>query len=299
MGKTGGGRGTNQHQIRGVSQARAQGADPGVQLTPALGSGHDWDALLAEYPTFPGDYQAVAEPHWADLSKSMSHIAPKGRERAVRRYIVRESNTLYNDARLEGFAFTEPEIATLIKGGHVAGHTVGEEAQVAGLKKASDFMLNRVEEGEEIEPSQPISDDIHLFIAAPLGIKSTAFRGNQKDQYEGPKVRLGRGEEFRALDARLTPAVLRAGLARIEQIEHPIVRGATWAAFATYHQFYLDGNKRTGRYVMNAVLMSHGYDAILIPESLKAQYEDALVGSYRTGDLTPHIEFLISLYTDD
>jgi Fic family protein len=92
---------------------------------------------------------------------------------------------------------------------------------------------------------------------------------------------------------------LESGLKRIEQLDHPIVRGATWAAFATYAQFYLDGNKRTGRYVMNAVLMSHGYDAILIPASLKSQYEDVLVESYRSGDLTPHIDFLLGLYGDD
>ncbi|MHA3684027.1 hypothetical protein ACXR2T_09545 [Leucobacter sp. HY1910] len=50
---------------------------------------------------------------------------------------------------------------------------------------------------------------------------------------------------------------------------------------------------------MNSVLMSHGYDAILVPDSLKAQYEDALVITYRTGDLTPHIRFLIERYSDD
>lgn len=96
----------------------------------------------------------------------------------------------------------------------------------------------------------------------------------------------------------MTPHVLRAGLTRIETIAHPVARAVTWAAFATYHQFYLDGNKRTGRYTMNAVLMSHGYDAILIPADLKAEYEDALVAAYETGDLTPHIEFLLSLYGD-
>ena len=49
---------------------------------------------------------------------------------------------------------------------------------------------------------------------------------------------------------------------------------------------------------MNAVLMSHGYDAILIPARLKSQYEDVLVESYRASDLTPHIEFLLGLYNE-
>lgn len=295
MGKTGGGRGTNQYGIRGVSRARTRNTGPELRLTPVPSVQTAWDALLAKYPTYPGDYQAIPEPAWDDFSASVAKITPKGAMRAVHRYGARESNALYNDARLEGFAFTEPEIVTLINGGHVAGHTVGEEAQVAGLKKASDFMLNRISEGAELEPEKSLSDDIHLFIAAPLGLKTTTFRGDQRIQYEGPKVRLGRGEEFRALDARLTPQVLSAGLERIAEIGHPVVRGATWAAFATYQQFYLDGNKRAGRYVMNAVLMSHGYDAILIPDRLKAQYEDALVESYRSGDLSAHIGFLLDL----
>jgi hypothetical protein len=299
MGKTGGGRGTNQHKIQGASNSRGGNTEPENQLNRASPGSPDWSSLLAEYPTHPGDYQAVPEPTWADFSSRMSEVAPKGMERSVNRYVLREGNTVFNDARLEGFAFTEPEIATLISGGHVAGHTEGEEAQVAGLKTAGSYMLNRVMEGAEIDPAQAISDDIHRFIAAPLGLKSLAFRGSQKSQYEGPRVRLGRGEEFRALDARLTPTVLESGLKRIEQLDHPIVRGATWAAFATYEQFYLDGNKRTGRYVMNAVLMSHGYDAILIPASLKSKYEDVLVESYRSGDLTPHIDFLLGLYGDD
>ena len=301
MGRTGGGRGSNQYRIKGVSQARRRprtASNPESPLVPTPAIVDRWGALLSNFPTYPGDYQAVPEPVWDDLSPSVASIEPKGRERAVGRYRIRQSHALFDDARLEGFAFTEPEIHTLINGGHVAGHTVGEEAQVAGLKRASDFMLNRVDEGIRLEPSQALSDDLHLFIAAPLGLKSTAFRGEQKEQYEGPRVRLGGGEEFRALDARLTPAVLAAGLNRIGRIGHPVLRAVTWAAFATYQQFYLDGNKRTGRYAMNAVIMSHGFDAILIPEHVKAQYEDALVESYRTGDLTPHIAFLLAQYSD-
>ena len=281
---------------RNSSGAQPQRPDDEVELRAP---GTDWEALLREYPTYPGDFQAVPEPVWEDLSSVVADAESKGVERAVARYKRREANTLYNDARLEGFAFTEPEIITLISGGHVAGHTIGEENQVAGLKKASDYMLARVDDGEIVQPGKAISDDIHLFIAEPLGLKSTAFRGDQREQYEGPKVRLGGGEIFRALDARMTPAVLNAGLERILRIDHPVAQAATWAAFATYQQFYLDGNKRTGRYVMNAVLLSHGYDAILIPDRMKAEYEDALVDAYKTGDLTGHIQFLLDLYPTD
>ena len=36
---------------------------------------------------------------------------------------------------------------------------------------------------------------------------------------------LGQGEQFRALDARLTQPVLDAGLIRLNAIEHPVLRG--------------------------------------------------------------------------
>jgi hypothetical protein len=301
MGKTGGGRGTNGHKIRGVSVAqRRTGRDPeqSVILTSGLRGTVDWAALLREYPTYPDAVQAVPEPEWSDLSPSVARFSPKGVDRAVRRYTAVEATALFNDIRLENIAFTEPEVVKLLSGGHVAGHTEGEENQLTGLIRASDYMLNRVMEGNEIEPAQAISDDIHGFIAADLGLKSIAFRGNQREQYEGPRVRLDRGDMFRALDSRLTHEVLDAGLERISAIRHPLARAATWAAFATYEQFYLDGNKRTGRYVMNAVAMSHGYDAVLLPQSQKSQYEDAIVKAYRTADLTPHIEFLLGLYRD-
>jgi Fic family protein len=101
---------------------------------------------------------------------------------------------------------------------------------------------------------------------------------------------------FQAFDARLTHDILGAGLPKIFAVEHPVVRGATWAAFAAYHQFYFDGNKRAGRYTMNAVGMSHGFDAILIPASAKSAYENTVVGALLTDDLTAHIRFLLDLY---
>lgn len=295
-GKTGGGRGTNQYRIRGRSVTTPTSADD-VNLSVAAPASA-WDDLLREYPSPPDDVHAIPEPAWDDLNDIVASIEPKGTERAVARYKHRESKALYADSKLEGLAFTEPEIVTLINGGHVAGHTEGEEAQVAGLKRASDLMLAFVEDGAPINPSQTLSDDLHRPIALPLGLKSIEFRGDQREQYFGPQVRLDRGETFRALDARLTHAVFDAGLERVLAIEHPVLRGVTWAAFATYEQFYLDGNKRTGRYVMNTVLMSHGFDAITIPDRLKPEYEDALVDAYRTGNLTPHIRFLLSLYDD-
>jgi hypothetical protein len=252
------------------------------------------NALVEKYPTAPGDVRAVGEPTWTDLSDAFPTTLPGGVERAVARFQSRGVEAIYNDAQLEGMGFTIPEIEDLLGGTHVPGHTEGETEQVADMKKAATYLANRVIEGP-IEPSRGISDDLHVFIAGHLNIPTLAFRGAQRERYEGPLVALGRGERFRALDSRVLVPVLESGLTRIATIDNPVVRGATWAAFAAYEQFYFDGNKRTGRYVMNAVAMSHGYDAILVPAARKPDYETVVVDALRSGDLSEHIAFLLSL----
>lgn len=253
--------------------------------------------LLNLYPTAPAAVQAMPEPAWDDLSPLLRAVRPKGVGRAVARFGARGTEAIYNDATLEGMGFTIPEIADILGGTHVPGHTEGEREQVADMQKAARFLITRAKEGP-IEPSQQISDDLHIFIASHLAIPTLEFRGDQRKRYDGPQVHLGRGERFRSLDARVLRPVLESGLSLIRTIEHPVVRGTTWAAFAAYHQFYFDGNKRTGRYVMNAICMSHGYDAILVPAARKAEYEDTVVAALRSGDLTDHVRFLIDLYDD-
>jgi Fic family protein len=58
----------------------------------------------------------------------------------------------------------------------------------------------------------------------------------------------------------------------------------------------MNGNKRTARYVSNLVLLSNGYDAILVPESKSAEYNEVLFTLFKTDNMTDYMNFLISLY---
>lgn len=295
--KTGDDRATNQYAVGDDGKLLAPRA---TTTAPELTIEMDaWDAKIARYASTsdPDALQAVPEPEWRDLSGEFANVQPTSVERAQARFRQRIGEAIQGDAFLENITYTLPEIQDVLGGTHVPGHTEGEELQVIDMKKAADSVLWRVEEGP-IQPSQGISDDLHLLIASNLNLASSQFRGDQRQQYIGPFVSLGRGRKFQALDARLTHDALDAGLPRILDVEHPVVRGATWAAFAAYQQFYLDGNKRTGRYVMNAVAMSHGFDAIVIPTSARQQYINKVVEALETGDLSSHIAFLLSLYND-
>jgi hypothetical protein len=68
--------------------------------------------------------------------------------------------------------------------------------------------------------------------------------------------------------------------------------------FAAFQQFYYDGNKRTGRYMMNGHLMSHGIDAISVPAARKQEFNTEMTDFYWQKDGTRMFRFLASCWGD-
>ncbi len=62
--------------------------------------------------------------------------------------------------------------------------------------------------------------------------------------------------------------------------------------FAALQQFYFDENKRTGRFMMNGELMSHGWDAISVPAGRAKEFNDKMSAFYTSKDGSSMIEFL-------
>lgn len=269
MSATGGGRGTRQQR-------------------------QDWEKLLTEYPFMGSAYQALPEPTWEPTS---FHAEPKGVDRAIARFKQKMAGALHLDSEVERLGYTEPELVMLLGGTHVPGHTEGEQLQMEAMIRTADFTALLAKTGE-LEPSVALTDDLQVMMGPSLGLPSFQFRGDQHARYAGPQVTLGGGERFEALDARLMHKVFDVGTQRIAKIESVPVRAATWAAFVAYQQPYLDGNKRLGRYSMNAVLMSRGFDSITVPAEKKEAYIDEVVGALKTGDLTSHVRFLLAQYDD-
>lgn len=294
MSKTGGGCGTNQYGVRGQSVGDQPGqpgqrsaAEPDIELPPAR----------QHVELYAGDF---AFPSDSDFNAT--DIRPKGVERAVARFIRRKTNLIFNDARLEGINFTEPEIATLVDGGGVdpAASDLGSNRVIA-LSEATDLVLTRVRAGE-FDLSKRTSDDVHRLLAPFDALEAGMFRG-EGQVGGGGTVNVRGAATFHAHSsddggAKLNQ-VYRDGVTRIRAIEHPAVRSATYSAFAAYHQFYLDANKRTGRLLMNGELISNGYDAVVTPVAREAEYHDALQEMYETGDPHALVRFTLSCWDDN
>lgn len=63
----------------------------------------------------------------------------------------------------------------------------------------------------------------------------------------------------------------------------------------TYIHPYMDGNGRVGRFLMNTMLASGGYDWLIIPVERRDEYMVALEKASTTGDIAPFVKFLSNI----
>jgi Fic family protein len=184
---------------------------------------------------------------------------------------------------------------TLLDGETIRGHTQEQVQQVLDFKAGADHAIALASAGD-FHPTIDVFNGLHAALMSHNQPIAGRFRGDFPRPGPGPVVQLEIGEYYRAAPDDRAAAIFRDGIERLEPIQHPVVRAVTVAAFATYHQFYRDGNKRVGRYAMNAALMAHGFDAILVPQTDKETYAEALLGMYRSGRAEPYTSYLLGLW---
>lgn len=68
--------------------------------------------------------------------------------------------------------------------------------------------------------------------------------------------------------------------------------------FGALQQFFFDGNKRTSRFMMNGVLMSHGIDAISIPAAKAQEFNDKMIRFYLNRDASEMMQFLVECHPE-
>lgn len=237
---------------------------------------------------------------WAHIP--MAHeVGVHSVERAVWRYQRALPEFVWDAAVLEGNPFTYPEVQTLMEGITVGGRKLSDERQVVNLAEAARELVRVVKAGE-FRLDKPTSDHFQLLIAREEALESGHFRGEGRETLT-PGVSLG--EHGRYLPPPTEPGgenlrcIFTRGVAVIQtEIDSPLVRAIAYFLFAALQQFYFDGNKRTGRAMMNGHLMSHGIDAISVPAARRQEFNATMVEFYRTKDATGALAFLVSCHPD-
>jgi Fic family protein len=221
-------------------------------------------------------------------------------ERAVWRFRKTMPGFVWDAAVLEGNPFTYPEVQTLMEGVTVGGHKVSDERQVLALAESMRELADLVVSGR-FALDKPTSDRFQYVIARDEALEAGHFRG-EGSLNTGISVNLG---EY---DSHIPPApgpggsnLIRLhedGLTDILALPDPVQQAIAYFLFAALNQFSFDGNKRTGRAMMNGHLMAHGIDAISVPAARRLEFNALMVDFYRTKDATGMFAFLLSCHPD-
>jgi len=234
------------------------------------------------------------------LSWDRAHV-PTGSattvDRAAFRYKQMLSQFVFDASALEGNPFTYPEVKALMDGLAVGGHTHADEQQVLNLAAAARELLSMVETGA-FRLDKATFDHLHGLVAREEALEWGCFRGEGKYTDITPHVGLDVGEFTPSHPTEPGAANLRKLLTDAVQvletdIPDPRERAMAFFLFGALQQFYFDGNKRTSRFMMSGILMSHGMDAISVPAARAQEFNEKMVRFYVGKDATEMMNFLI------
>lgn len=201
---------------------------------------------------------------------------------------------------LEGNPFTFPEVKTLLDGVTVGGRKLTDQEQVLNLAESSKRLLAMVR-GDDFRLSKPVITELNGIVARREALEWGVFRGEGRETSFTPDVSLGEQGRYTPLPtlpgAPELNRVFKEGIAAVQQCD-PLERATAIFLFGALQQFFFDGNKRTARFMMNGVLMSHGIDAISVPASKAQEFNEKMVSFYVTRDASEMISFLVACHPD-
>ncbi|MYG42218.1 MAG: cell filamentation protein Fic [Rhodobacteraceae bacterium] len=217
-----------------------------------------------------------------------------GKPRALFRFQQSLVAFVHDASSLEGNPFTYPEVKALIEGIPVVGHKIEDERQVLNLAESTRELFYLVE-NNQFSLAKPVSDRLHEMVAKMEALEWGHFRGEGEETSLTPYVALGYGSYHppptEPGGGQLTK-LYHGGLAALGEVRHPYERAMAYFLFAALHQFYFDGNKRTGRFMMNGELVSNGWDAISVPATRAQEFNELMVEFYQKLDGSDMMVFL-------
>lgn len=229
-------------------------------------------------------------------------VVPAGQdgstERAVLRYHQSLAEFVYDAGALEGNPITYSEVEALLDGEDIGNRDIADKQQILNLGQAATRLFDMVRDGA-FHLDKPTSDDLHRLVATGEALDPGHFRGegDPTNNTFWPSVYLGKDERYWPLPTKQGAPdlnrVFMEGVKALEaEIEDPRERGMAYFLFGALQQFYFDGNKRTARFMMNGVLMTHGVDAISVPAVRLQDFNEKMVRFYTGKDGTEMMLFL-------
>ncbi len=185
---------------------------------------------------------------------------------------------------LEGVAMTLPEVQTILDGITVGGHRISDQNMAMNQAKTWECIFDLVGRGE-----------FRFDKATALKLHNIA---GQEEVLEWGKFRSGYVTIAGSGYEPPAPHELDAKWVEMQELvqSQSDVYDQAISVFLqmALNQFFWDVNKRTGRFMMNGLLLSYGFPVINVPAKRQQEFNTLMLEFYTSGDMTAMNAFLRS-----
>lgn len=186
---------------------------------------------------------------------------------------------------LEGVNYTLPEVQTLLDGITVGGHRQSDELITKNNIRAWKFLFSNIKDNS-FSLSKEFICNLHKKVAENEALTSGTFRNgavfiagtdytppdyNQLNEIYNNLINLNYSKN--------NTDIYKFAISVFLQIAR--------------NQFFYDGNKRTGRLMMNGILLANGLPVINLVAKKQLEFNTLMLDFYNTNNEQPMQEFMI------
>lgn len=184
---------------------------------------------------------------------------------------------VYDAVNLEGIPFTLPEVQTLLDGVTVGGHKVSDQQVVLNQGNAWKHLFRSIQQ-RTFELSRDYACALHAIAAKEEALSWGRLRGG------GVTIA---GTDWLPPDHRELPGLFDKMLDEAALLDDIYDRAIFVFLEMARNQFFYDVNKRMGRFMMNGLLLDHGYPAINLPARRQLEFNQLMLDFYTSGNHAP------------
>lgn len=193
---------------------------------------------------------------------------------------------VFNTAWLEWNPMTYPEVQTLLEWITIGWHKLSDEKQILNQNKSWKLLLKLVK-NNEFQLNKETVLKLHKEVAKEEALTWWEFRNaNVKIWWTEHKP-----PNFEKLDE-----IFDKWFSQIEKIENILLKALLSFLFLANSQFFFDWNKRTGRLVMNWILLQNWLPFLNILARDRLEFNEKMIWFFDSQDTNEILEFLIEYY---
>jgi Fic family protein len=191
---------------------------------------------------------------------------------------------VHDAVNLEGINLTLPEIQTLLDGVTIGGHKLSDVQITLNQAKAWKALFEMVEKNS-FELSAETVCNLHTIAAEGEALTHGKFR------YTSVFIT---GTDYTPPDAEKLSGLFNEMVEQANKIEDVYERAFYVFLHMARNQYFFDVNKRTGRFMMNGLLLDAGFPAVNVPAKRQMEFNQKMIDFYKNNNMGPMNDFLRS-----